>query len=87
MVVWAVKTTVEISDEALEEARRVAAEEGTSLRSLIEEGLRRALDERRGRRAAFRLRRASFRGKGLSAEFADASWADLRDAAYRERGA
>jgi hypothetical protein len=82
-----VKTTVEISDEALEEAKRVAAEEGTSLRALLEEGLRKALAERRGRRAGFRLRKAAFRGKGLSAEYASASWSAVRDAAYRERGA
>jgi len=81
-----VKTTVELSDEALEDAKRVAAEEGTSLRALLEEGLRRVLAERHGRRAGFRLRRATFRGKGLSIAFANASWPDLRDAAYRERG-
>lgn len=81
------KTTVELSAETLEEAKRVAAEEGTSLRALLEEGLRRVVDERRSRRAEFRLRRATFKGKGLSAEFAGAAWPDLRDAAYRERGA
>ena len=80
------KTTVEIADDTLEEAKRVAAAEGTSLRALIEEGLRRALAERRGRRAAFTLRQASFKGKGLSAEFADASWADVREAIYKEHG-
>ena len=81
------KTTVEIADDMLEEARRVAAAEGTSLRALIEEGLRKALAERRGRRAGFTLRQASFKGKGLSPEYAGASWPDLRDAAYKERGA
>lgn len=81
------KTTIELSDDALEEAKRVAAEEGTSLRALLEEGLRRALAERRGRRAGFKLRRKPFRGKGLSAEFAGASWSELRDAAYKGRGA
>ena len=80
------KTTVEIADDTFEEARRVAAAEGTSLRALIEEGLRKALAERRGRRAGFTLRPASFKGKGLSPEFADASWSDVRDAAYKEHG-
>jgi hypothetical protein len=81
-----VKTTVEIADDTLEEAKRVAAAEGTSLRALIEEGLRRALAERRAKRGGFTLRRASVNGKGLSAEFADAAWPDLRDAAYKEHG-
>lgn len=87
MVVWAMKTTIEISDEVLEQAKQVAAEEGATLRSLVEEGLRRALSDRRGRKAGFRLRRAAFRGRGLSAAFASAGWTEIRDAAYRERGA
>ena len=81
------KTTIELSDAALDEARRVAAKEGTSLRALIEEGLRRVLADRRARRAGFRLRRASFRGKGVAPEFAGESWPAVRDAIYRERGA
>jgi hypothetical protein len=82
-----VKTTIELSDAALDEARRVALKEGTSLRALIEEGLRRVLADRRARRAGFRLRRASFRGDGLAPEFEGASWPAVRDAIYRERGA
>ena len=34
------KTTVEISDALLEEARKVAARRNVTLRTLIEEGLR-----------------------------------------------
>ena len=81
------KTTIELSDAALQEARRVAASEGTSLRALIEEGLRRVLAERRRGRSGFRLRRASFKGKGLAPDFAGESWPAVRDAIYRERGA
>lgn len=81
------KTTIEIADAALAEARRVAEREGTSLRALIEEGLRRVLDDRRARRTAFRLRRASFKGRALSPDFERAGWAATREAIYRERGA
>jgi hypothetical protein len=80
------KTTVEISDSLLVEARRVAEREGLSLRAVIERGLHRVIDETR-RGAPFTLRRASFAGQGLQAEFKDASWERLRDAAYRDRGA
>ena len=80
-------TTIELSDAALNEARRVAQREGTSLRALIEEGLRRVLADRRARRGAFRLRRATFKGKGLSPAFDGEGWAATRDAIYRERGA
>jgi hypothetical protein len=60
---------------------------GTSVRALIEEGLRRVLADRRRRRAAFTLRDVSFRGEGLSPEFEGESWPAVRDAIYRERGA
>lgn len=86
-MVTRMKATVEISDQTFEEARRVAAEEGTTLRALVEDGLRRVLAERRNRRAGFTLRKVTFGGEGLSAEFAQAAWADLRDAAYRGHGA
>lgn len=81
------KTTVELSDAALAEAKRVAARDGTSLRALLEEGLRRVLADRRRRDSAFRLRDASFKGEGLSPEFEGRSWPAVRDEIYRERGA
>ena len=39
------KTTVEISDPLLREARKVAAREGVTLRTLIERGLHRVVAE------------------------------------------
>ena len=81
------KTTVEISDALLEEARRAAAREKTTVRALIEDGLRRVLGERGRRRQAFSLRRASFKGDGLQPEVADAGWERLRDISYEGRGA
>ena len=41
------KTTVEISDALLDEARRAAARERTTVRALIEEGLRKVIKDRR----------------------------------------
>jgi hypothetical protein len=52
------KTTVEIADALLEEAKRVAAKEGVTVRTLLEQGLRRALSER-NRGAKFKMRRAA----------------------------
>lgn len=78
------KTTVHISDPLLAEARAIAAREGTTLRELIEAGLRHAIAERR-RRARFRLRDASFQGEGLQPEFRDAGWDRIRDAIYERR--
>jgi Bacterial antitoxin of type II TA system, VapB len=79
------KTTLDISDPLLREARKVAARERTTLRALVEQGLRHVVAEGK-RTAPFRLRKASFRGKGLRPELADAGWDRLRDLAYEGRG-
>lgn len=79
------KTTLDISDPLLREARRLAARERTTLRALVEQGLRQVVIERK-RPPAFRLRKASFKGNGLRAEVGDASWDRLRDMAYEGRG-
>ena len=44
------KTTIEISDPVLSEARRLAAREGVPLRALVELGLRRVIAEKTRRR-------------------------------------
>jgi hypothetical protein len=80
------KTTVEISDSLLQEARKLAAREGVTLRGLIERGLRRVIHETASS-TTFKLRRASFKGRGRQAEFAEATWDQLRDAVYRDHGA
>ncbi len=80
------KTTVEIADALLNEVRRTAAREKTTVRALLEEGLRKLLDDR-GRRNLFRLRNATFRGTGLQPGVAEAGWEGLRDLSYRGRGA
>lgn len=80
------KTTVEIADPLLDEARKIASRENTTLRTLIEQGLREVIAQRR-RRTRFRLRKATFKGKGLSAEARKADWNRLRELAYEGRGA
>ena len=80
------KTTVDLTDSLLLEAKKAAAKRGTTLRELIEEGLHRVLEqEGTGRR--FRLRKASFKGKGLQPEMKGAAWEEIRELAYKGRGA
>ena len=80
------KTTVEISDGLLREVRRLAARQGVTLRTLVERGLQRVVSETK-HAVPFKLRRASFKGRGLSAKMRDASWDKVRDEIYRDRGA
>jgi hypothetical protein len=81
------KTTVDIADPLLREARRLATREGITLKALIERGLRQVVAESETRRSTpFRLRKVSFKGRGLQPGMADAGWDRLRDAAYEGRG-
>lgn len=80
------KTIIELPDELIRQVRRVAQEEGASLRALVEEGLQRSLE---ARRQAVR-RPLDFPvcgGSGRTHEFQGASWSRVRDDIYRERGA
>jgi hypothetical protein len=79
------KTTVEIPDVLLGEARKIAARQQTTLRVLIIEGLRRMIAERK-RTEAFRLRKATFVGGGLQPDIAAAPWERIREMAYEGRG-
>ncbi len=63
----------------------MAAREKTTLRALIEAGLRQVLRDRLGK-ARFRLRDASFGGRGLQPGFRDGDWQRMRDVAYEGRG-
>ncbi len=74
------KTTIELSDALLAEAKREAARRKITLRALFEEALRAALASRK--RAAFVLRDASVTGRGLTPALRDAPWDSLRDAIY-----
>ena len=80
------KTTIDIADPLLAQAKQVAAADGVTLRELVEDGLRRVLEER-ARRGEFRLRRATFGGGGLQPGVAEGSWEHIRDLAYEGRGA
>ena len=79
------KTTIEIADPLLNQARRVATREGTTLKALVEQGLRKVLTERDGH-IEFRLRRASFKGKGLQPGVRGLSWDRIRELAHEGRG-
>lgn len=78
------KTTIEIPDPLFRAARQAARRDGTTLRALVEHGLRLALEERR-QAPPFRLRDASVDGRGLQSGAEGLSWEQLRSLAYGDR--
>ena len=81
------KTTIEIADALLAEARKVADREGTTLRALVEEGLREILRSRGEGVSPFQLNLVTFAGDGLQPGIAEGAWERIRDLAYEGRGA
>ncbi|MEX2649434.1 MAG: DUF2191 domain-containing protein [Alphaproteobacteria bacterium] len=79
------KTTIDLPEPLLDEARRLAAKEGVTLKTLVERGLRHVVAAK-ARGMEFKLRDASFDGQGLQPGVENASWAEIRALAYEGRG-
>lgn len=81
------KTTVEIADALLTEAKDVVAREGTTLRSLLEAALRAELDRRRAAPPRYHLIDWSVGDPTVVIEFGPEGWTTALDATYEGRGA
>jgi putative antitoxin of VapBC-like toxin-antitoxin system len=79
-----VRTTVDLPDELVLEVQRIAREQNRTMRSVMEEALRGTIARYQQARA-FELSDASVGGNGLQLEFRDATWDELRAAAYGNR--
>jgi predicted DNA-binding ribbon-helix-helix protein len=80
------RTTVDIPDPLFQEAKRIAAREGLTMRAMIELGLRRVIAEKKSKGGRFQLRSASFAGTGLQPELRDEKWDRIRAIAYERSG-
>jgi succinylarginine dihydrolase len=79
------KTTIDITDALFNAAKLAAQQRDTTLRALVELGLRQVLEAPSTSKRTFNLRKASFRGRGLQKGAQGASWEQLRDMAYGGR--
>lgn len=78
------KTTLDISDPLLRAAKLAARRDRTTVRAIVEQGLRLALEARR-KSIAFELPDAAVDGQGLRDGAQDLSWPQLRSLAYGDR--
>jgi hypothetical protein len=62
MVIWLMKTTLDLPDELLIEAKKRAAEQRRPLRAIVEEGLRLVLRKRDARPSKKRVRLVTVKG-------------------------
>jgi hypothetical protein len=80
------KTTVDIPEALLRRLRRRAAEEGTTLRALLNAAIQRFLGSPQGPAGRFTLKDGSFRGQGAAPGVQEGDWGQVRDLAYEGRG-
>lgn len=78
------KTTIDIADHLLVEAKRKAREQNRTLRDLVEEGLRQVLAE--APKKPFRLKKYPMKGdKGLQPGIREGDWETIMELAYGYR--
>jgi len=80
------KTTIDIADSLLVRSKSLARREHITLRSLIEAGLTKVLDEHGRRRKKFKLRSVRVGSGGFTPEFENGSWDAVRDEIYKGHG-
>ena len=81
------KTTVEIAPALLARAKKLAAQRQTTLRALIEAGLRQVLAAEGARRGPYRLPDARVGGHGVQPGIREGDWEQIRALIYEGRGA
>jgi hypothetical protein len=79
------KTTIEIPDSLFKEAKRLAARDGTTVKTLIENGLRQVISQRKHPHV-FKLRKATFKGRGIQPSASGLNWDQLRELVYEGQG-
>lgn len=87
-MIWVshMKTTVEMSDVILRRAKKLAARRGTTLRVVIEDAVRAALEAEERQRPVVPILTHTFGGRGLQPGLTWSDWETIRSMGYQGRG-
>lgn len=82
------RTSIDIDDKLLRQAKRHALENDTTLKAIVEEGLRQVVhgDVTSSPRKPTPFKLTTFRGKGLQPGIREGDWETIRDLIYPARG-
>ena len=78
------KTTIELPDPLFAQARRYAGAHKMTMKSLIEQGLRKVMAEKKTEKP-FKLRDGSVTGNGMTPEYQNATWEEKLQMIYGDR--
>lgn len=76
------KTTLDIADPLLNQVRKIALRDGDTLRSLVEQGLRKVVAERGAKVQPFALQDCSVGVRGARSAYETLHWRDKRALIY-----
>ncbi len=79
------KTTIDIAEPLLVEAREVSRRDGVTLRSLVEEGLRGVLEKRTAERTEYLPKVITYGGSGTCEGVDLEDWRSVRELIYETR--
>ncbi len=87
-VIWFthMKTTIDIADPLLRQAKRLAARRNTTLKDLVENALREELSKEPLNASAPAIKTHTFRGQGVQAGLSWDDWSSIRGLSYEGRG-
>ena len=80
------KTTIDLSDSLVREAKNIARSRGTTFRALVESALRSYIQERHKEKRRYTFKPHTFRGEGVQEGISEGDWNDLRNRIYEGRG-
>jgi hypothetical protein len=80
------KTTIDIPDSLLRQAKRLAAQQEITFKELIESALRDKLARAQAKSAPRTVTTHTFRGRGLQPGVSFDDWAAVRSMSYEGRG-
>lgn len=77
------KTTIDVNDDLLIEAKRTLKDKKQTLESILETALQQFLEEAEANKKPFKLRKHTFRGQGLQLDIKEDYWAAIKELAYK----
>jgi len=80
------RTSIDIPDPLLRQAKALARRRGKTVRALVVEGLHAVIERGAAKRAPYRLRDKSFGGDGLVEGLSATDWERIRERTYEGRG-
>jgi hypothetical protein len=80
------KKTIDINDDLLQQVEQLAAKQQQTLNSILEAALEEYIKANGENRIGFRLRKHTFRGRGLHSDLARGDWHEIKERIYEGRG-